>query len=125
MARYLFVVLGSLFVGLGVLGILLPGLPTTPFLLLAAACYVRGSKRLHNWLLGHRLFGRFIRDFQQNRALPLRTKILALLLMWTMILISALLLVKTLVVSIVILSVGIIGSVVMIAIPTSKNSDNY
>ena len=125
MARYLFVVLGSLFVGLGVLGILLPGLPTTPFLLLAAACYVRGSKRLHNWLLGHRLCGRFIRDFQQNRALPLRTKILALLLMWTMILISALLLVKTLVVSIVILSVGIIGSVVMIAIPTSKNSENY
>lgn len=82
MIRVLFNILGTVSLGLGVLGIFLPLLPTTPFLLLAAFCYVRGSPRMHHWLLSHRMLGPYIRDFQSGRGIPLRTKIIALTLMW-------------------------------------------
>ena len=72
---------GSIFVGLGVLGVLLPLLPTTPFLLLAAACYARSSERFYVWLLTNRLFGRYIRDWRENRGIPLVTKIWVIALM--------------------------------------------
>lgn len=68
--------------GLGVAGIFLPLLPTTPFLLLAAALYVRCSPRLYAWLLSNRWLGEYIRNFRENRAIPLRAKIVSLTLMW-------------------------------------------
>ena len=74
--------LGSISLGLGILGIFLPLLPTTPFLLLTAALYFKGSPRLYNWLLNHRHFGPYIRNFRENKAIPLRAKIISLVLMW-------------------------------------------
>lgn len=74
---------GSVCVGLGVAGIFLPLLPTTPFLLLAAALYVRSSPQLYAWLLSNRWLGEYIRNFRENRAIPLRAKIVSLALMWT------------------------------------------
>ena len=65
-------------VGLAVAGIFLPLLPTTPFLLVAAACFARSSPRFHRWLLEHRVFGPLIRDWQTHRALPARTKAVAI-----------------------------------------------
>lgn len=72
----------SISLGLGILGIFLPLLPTTPFLLLTAALYFKGSPRLYNWLLNHRHFGPYIRNFRENKAIPLRAKIISLVLMW-------------------------------------------
>lgn len=89
MIRVLFNVLGTLALILAVLGIFLPLLPTTPFLLLAAACYMRGSTRMYDWLTSHRIFGPYIRDFQSGRGIPLRTKVLALALMWPSLAVSA------------------------------------
>lgn len=74
--------LGLAFVALGAVGIVVPGLPTTPFLLLAAACFARGSRRLEAWLLADPVFGPLIRDYREARAVPLRAKVLALVLMW-------------------------------------------
>jgi uncharacterized membrane protein YbaN (DUF454 family) len=65
-------------VGLGGLGVVLPGLPTTPFVVLAAACFARSSPRLLAWLLDHRLFGPLIRDFRAGRGVSLRVKAWAL-----------------------------------------------
>lgn len=79
--RALFLVAGSLCVALGVLGLFLPVLPTTPFLLLAAACYARGSHRFYRWLLADRRFGPLIREWQTHRAIPYRTKLYAIALM--------------------------------------------
>ena len=73
--------LGTLFALLGFLGIFLPVLPTTPFLLLAAACYARGSEHFHQWLLASRTFGPMVREWEQHRSLPYRTKITAIVLM--------------------------------------------
>jgi uncharacterized membrane protein YbaN (DUF454 family) len=75
-------VIGVLAVLLGILGIFLPLLPTTPFLLLASACFARGSKPLHNWLLSHRVFGEYLRNFEAGKGIPLKAKIVATALMW-------------------------------------------
>ena len=80
---------GTFFLALGVVGIFIPLLPTTPFLLLAAACYARGSKRLHDWLLGNRLFGRYIRNYREGKGVPLGAKALSVAFLWATILISA------------------------------------
>lgn len=72
--RWLWVVAGWAALGSGVAGIVLPLVPTTPFLLLAAFCFARGSKRLHAWLLSHRVFGPPIVRWQSERTIAVRTK---------------------------------------------------
>ncbi|MEZ6016654.1 MAG: YbaN family protein [Planctomycetota bacterium] len=74
--------LGLGFVALGAVGVVVPGLPTTPFLLLAAACFARGSARLEAWLLSDPVFGPLIRQFREHRTVPRRAKVLALVMMW-------------------------------------------
>ena len=76
-------VMGALAVVLGVIGIFVPLLPTTPFLLLASWCFARGSRRLHGWLLSHRVFGEYLRNFEAGRGIPLRAKIVATALLWS------------------------------------------
>lgn len=71
-------IVGTCCVGLGVLGAFLPVLPTTPFLLLAAACYARSSETLHRKLLEHRVFGDMIREWQEHRAIPRRAKFVSI-----------------------------------------------
>ncbi len=78
--------LGLLSFGLGVLGAFLPVLPTTPFLLLAAALFAKSDERLYNWLLNHKTFGRYIRAFREEKAIPLHGKVFSLGMMWTVML---------------------------------------
>ena len=76
------IIVGTVSPALGIIGIFVPLLPTTPFLLLTAALYFRGSPRLYQWLLNHKYFGTYIRNFRENKAIPLRAKVISLLLMW-------------------------------------------
>lgn len=78
--RLVFAALGSVFLLLGLFGLFLPVLPTTPFLLLAAACFARSSRRIFNWLLSHPRFGPLIREWREYRAIPYRAKRTALVL---------------------------------------------
>lgn len=80
--KYLLVFAGCLALALGVVGIFVPLLPTTPFLLLAAALWVRSSPRLYAWLIACPRLGGYIRNFRENRALPLRAKVFSLVMMW-------------------------------------------
>lgn len=86
--KYLFIVLGFLSLSLGIVGIVLPGLPTTPFLLLSASLFMKGSHKLHRWLLSNRLFGKYIRKYRKNPGLTIKAKVSAISFMWIMILIS-------------------------------------
>jgi uncharacterized protein len=82
LARALFNGAGTLSLALGMAGVVIPLLPTTPFLLLASACYARGSRRMHRWLHAHPRLGPYIRAFQEGRGLPARAKAAVLALMW-------------------------------------------
>lgn len=80
--KTIYIILGSISLVLGVIGIFLPLLPTTPFLLLTAAAYFKGSPKLYDWLLNHKYFGLYIRNFREHKAIPLRAKILSVSLLW-------------------------------------------
>ena len=80
--RIFFIIVGSVSLVLGILGMFLPLLPTTPFLLLSAAAWLKASPELYNWLLNHRLFGEYIRNFREHRAIPLRAKVVSVSLVW-------------------------------------------
>ena len=75
--RILWVVLGSFFVVIGGIGVIVPGLPTTLFLILAAACYIRSSQRLYDWLINNKTFGPYLRDYREGKGIPKRAKVLA------------------------------------------------
>jgi hypothetical protein len=79
--RALFLVAGILSLGAGIAGIFLPVLPTTPLVILAAACFARSYRPFHEWLLAHRRFGPTLREWQEHRAIPYRTKLTAIAMM--------------------------------------------
>ena len=87
--KYILIVLGSISLALGVIGIFLPLLPTTPFLLLAAALYVRSSEELYNWLIHQKYLGTYIRNFREHKAIPLHAKIISVTLVWATLLYCA------------------------------------
>lgn len=80
--RAFWVFLGAFCLLLGIIGIFLPVMPTTPFILLAAACFARGSERIHRWLMAHPRLGPLVYDWQVHRSIPLRAKCLAIVMMW-------------------------------------------
>jgi hypothetical protein len=104
--RLLLIIAGTIFVGLGILGIFLPLLPTTPFLLLAAACYGRSSQKLYNWLLYNRWFGKYIRNYLEKKGIPLKLKIYTISLLWIVIGISAIFATENLLVRVVLVVIA-------------------
>ena len=79
--RICLIITGSFFVGVGTLGIVLPLLPTTPFLVLAAMCFSRSSERFHNWLLNNKWFGAYIKNYREGNGISLRQKVVVLSLL--------------------------------------------
>ena len=91
--RIVLIIVGILALALGIIGIFLPLLPTVPFVLLAAACFSRGSKKMHDWLVRIPFAGKMIGDYEKGRGVSRRTKFTALLMLWTGMTISAIALV--------------------------------
>ena len=111
--RLMWISLGSIFVAIGTIGIFVPGLPTTVFMLLAAACYVRSSDKLYNWLIKNKTFGKYIKDYREGKGMPKRAKFLALLMMTLFVSLAVLpfspISIPNVMVRIVVLLVGLIG----------------
>lgn len=80
---------GTFFLVIGIIGIALPILPTTPFLLLAAACYLRGSKRMHDWMMTNKLFGTHLRNYCEGKGTSRSVKVSAIAFLWAVITVSA------------------------------------
>jgi len=78
----LWVIGGSIFLVLGIAGLALPVLPGTPLLILSAACYLRGSKKLYNWLVNHEILGRYVKAYYEGRGVPLRAKLYTIGFLW-------------------------------------------
>lgn len=115
--RALWIMAGTVSLALGIIGIILPLLPTTPFLLLAAYCYVRGSERMHTWLLNNKWFGEYIRNYQEKRGIPLKIKIWTIGFLWITITISIVFFIEILWIRIILL---VIASAVTYHIATFK-----
>ena len=92
--KYVLILLGIISLALGVIGIFLPVLPTTPFLLLSATLFLRSSQKLYDWLLSHPCFGEYIRNFKEHNAISLRVKVVSLTLVWITLLYCALFVAK-------------------------------
>jgi len=117
----LFVIAGTIALVLGVVGIILPVLPTTPFLLLAAICYMRGSQRLYNALLRNRFIGSYVRNYLEGRGMSLRNKIWTISMLWIAILCTAFLVTESLVIRIILVVVLVGVTVHILLIRTLKN----
>lgn len=122
--RWLLWLAGTVALALGLIGVVLPGLPTTPFVLLAAACYARASPRLHGWLLHHRFLGPMVRDWEQHRSLTRRTKTVAIGSMVVMVGLSAWGFRHQPLALAALLAVAAIGLIVVARIPTRKRSSS-
>ena len=120
MVKVSLIVCGTLLVGLGFIGIILPGLPTTPFLMLAAGCYARSSQRFYNMLINSRSFGPTIRQFQEDRSIPRNVKIKAISMLWVMITLTGTFAVTGTTGRIILFFCGLTGMTTILAIKTSR-----
>ena len=122
MLRLVLIILGTISLFFGIAGIFIPGLPTTPFILLTAGLYVRSSEKLYRQLLTNKYLGPFISDFRKNKGMNIQAKVYSIILMWTMIFISAYFFLNTMIARLILVAAGIIGTIVMgFLIPTVKN----
>jgi uncharacterized membrane protein YbaN (DUF454 family) len=118
----IFIVAGTISLGLGAVGVFLPILPTTPFLLLSAACYYKGSERMHRWLLSNKLFGSYIRNYKEGKGISQTAKILILFLLWITICFSAFYMVRYFPIQIVLFAIAIAVTIHVITLPTFRKA---
>jgi uncharacterized protein len=131
LAKGLWLVAGLICLSFGVLGIVLPILPTTPFLLATAACFCKSSDRMYSWLLNNRLFGSYIRNYKEGKGLGLKTKITTLSFLWVTIGISIVFFLEGLLpsnlvfpIQIAMLAIAVIVSVHVLSLPTFKKTNS-
>jgi hypothetical protein len=117
MKKVFFIVLGSVSLALGLAGLFIPVLPTTPFLLLASFFYLHSSKRLYHWLINHRILGAYLYCYQTLHGIPRKTKIGTLAFLWSTLIIS-MLLISSLLVRIFLVAVGIGVTVHLVTLRT-------
>ncbi len=113
MKRAIFIILGCITFTLAIIGVVVPGLPTTPFLLLTAALFARSSKRLLTMLHSNKFLSRYITEYNRRKGMTIRQKVFAISFMWCMVLISVLHRIEQLWIDCLIVGVAIIGTVVM------------
>ena len=118
LVRYLLLFFGTFFVMLGIIGIILPLLPTTPFLLLAAACYARSSKKAYNWLLNNKWFGSYIKNYHEGKGIPLKVKIMAISFLWVTILASIFFIIEIFWIEILLMVIASLVSIHIVLIKT-------
>ena len=119
--RICLIITGSFFVGLGTLGIVLPLLPTTPFLVLAAMCFSRSSERFHNWLLNNKWFGAYIKNYREGKGISLRQKVVVLSLLIFTIGYSCIFLLDHIAVRIILVLIAVGISTHILRIPTLRS----
>ena len=121
--RLLLIIAGTLSLGFGILGIFLPVLPTTPFLLLSIACYSRSSMRFYKWLLNNKWFGNYLKNYRSGKGVPVRIKVWALLVLWLSIAYSAFVIIDNLIVRIGLILIALFSTYHILKIRTFKNKE--
>ena len=86
LSRVFWFSLGMIFTGIGLIGVVIPGLPTTPLMILAAACFAKSSQRFYNWIINNRMFGDHVKNYREGNGIPKRSKPVILGTMWAFVL---------------------------------------
>ncbi len=113
-------VFGVVFIGIGTVGIFVPILPTTPFLLMAAVCFIYSSRRMYDWLLNNRLFGRYLKDYIERKGIPLRIKVGTLVFLWVTMILSMIFFTDSLLIRIILLGIASSVTVHLLWIRTKR-----
>jgi uncharacterized membrane protein YbaN (DUF454 family) len=119
--KYFLIAIGWIFVSLGVIGIFVPLMPTTIFFILAAASFAKSSERFYNWLINHPQFGKFIKDYREKKAMPLRSKIISISMMAVIISTSAALFTDSIWIRVLLFLILISVSIYIISLNTLKD----
>jgi uncharacterized protein len=109
---------GTFFLIIGIIGIFIPILPTTPFLLLAAACYAKGSKKFYNWLINNKWIGEYIKNYRERKGIPLSVKIISITMLWMTIACSIFIIVSNVLIQIILISIAVGVTIHILTIKT-------
>ncbi len=118
--RYLYLISGFLLVVIGVIGIFLPILPTTIFLILASACFVKSSPQANEWLRNHKILGAYIKNYQDKSGLTIKAKVFNVALLWIMILSSAYFFTEEFFIKLLLLAIAIGVTIHLLMVKTKK-----
>ncbi len=119
--RIILAIAGTIFVAVGILGMFLPLLPTTIFLLLAAWCYARSSEKFYHWIHYNKLFGKYLKNYRQGNGMTLTSKIISLTLLWAAILFSAFYTTDKLYVQLILFAIAIGVTIHLLTIKTANH----
>jgi uncharacterized membrane protein YbaN (DUF454 family) len=120
LVRSLFFIAGTITLVLGAVGVVLPILPTTPFLLISLACYLKSSERMTHWMLNNNYFGTYIRNYKEGKGIPMKTKLFAISILWITIAFSGIVLVPIFVVQMILFIVATAVTVHLVRLPTYR-----
>lgn len=115
--RHLLFFFGWVTFVLGIIGLLLPVVPTSPFMILSAVCFLRSSPRFYHWLTDHPVFGIYVRYYLSGEGMPERVKLTAITLLWIMMLVTALLIIEQEWLSTLLLSIAMLVSIYIVGLP--------
>ncbi|MBN1182878.1 MAG: YbaN family protein [Bacteroidales bacterium] len=119
--KAVFIFLGTICLILAYIGIVMPGIPGTPFILLTVYFYVRSSDRLYHWILKQKIFAKMIKEYEKNDKIPLRLRIYVLIPFWISIIVAEFLFVRTLLMGIIIGLVAVILTLVVLLVNGRSN----
>ena len=124
-AKILWILLGSFFVMIGAIGAVIPGLPTTLFLILAAACYIRSSQKLYDWLITNKTFGPYLKDYREGKGMPKNAKILAVSMIVIFVGYAVVFALEGLTLKVFVGLFGLVGIFyIILKVPSSEDLDN-
>ena len=123
LSRIFWFTLGFISMVLGLIGIPVPGLPTTPFMILAAACFAKSSQRFYDWIINNRLFGSHVKNYREGNGIPKRSKPTILATMWVFVLFAVLIAIpdEVLISKVATVFLAIIGTIFILRIPNVEN----
>ena len=122
--KTLLIIAGTLSVAIGIVGIFVPILPTTPFLLLAAVCYIRSSQKFYDWLLNNRFLGMYIKNYIQGKGMPLKIKVFVVVLLWVTIVLSAWFAVQGVIIRVILILIAVGVTVHIVLIKTLRGEES-
>ncbi len=121
MKKILLISAGTVSVAMGIIGVFVPILPTTPFLLFSAWCYAKSSEKFYNKLMDNKILGGYIKNYRDKKAMPRRVKILTISLLWISILYSAIFAVSNIWLSLLLVIIAVLVSLHLISLRTIKD----